>query len=212
MLHIGSAERKTAPVKGPLDLVPIAVTAFDDHRPVAAISIPAAIPVPTAMKAAVVVAELGACTAEIVPVTELTTIPIAADANANTKFLGAGYGGRRNRNSRQGCERKTKLSHVPSSRSCPRENGGTESLFLEETRRFDGTDIHAADNVARILRPRSPVCLSTDPTTRYSSSDVSANRGRPYVAGGPLLRRLETAVTSCAGANGLFKRMLFGTP
>jgi hypothetical protein len=35
---------------------------------------------------------------------------------------------------------------------------------------------------------------------------------RPYVVGVPLLRSWETAVTSCAGANGLVRRMLFGTP
>ena len=28
----------------------------------------------------------------------------------------------------------------------------------------------------------------------------------------PVLRSCETAVTSCAGANGLVKRMLLGTP
>ncbi len=36
--------------------------------------------------------------------------------------------------------------------------------------------------------------------------------GRPYVVGVPLLRSWETAVTSCAGANGLVKRTLLGTP
>jgi hypothetical protein len=35
---------------------------------------------------------------------------------------------------------------------------------------------------------------------------------RPYVVGVPVLSRLETAVTSCAGANGFCKRMLLGTP
>jgi hypothetical protein len=35
---------------------------------------------------------------------------------------------------------------------------------------------------------------------------------RPYVVGVPALSRLETAVTSCAGANGFSKRMLLGTP
>jgi hypothetical protein len=33
-----------------------------------------------------------------------------------------------------------------------------------------------------------------------------------YVGGAPLLRRWETAVTSCAGANGFANIMLFGTP
>jgi hypothetical protein len=78
----------------------------------------------------VVVAELGACSAKVVTITELASITVAADANANAKVLSASYGRCRNRNSREGCKRKTKLSHVPSSFSCPRENGGTESLFL----------------------------------------------------------------------------------
>ena len=33
-----------------------------------------------------------------------------------------------------------------------------------------------------------------------------------YVVGVPLFKSCETAVTSCAGAKGLVKRMLFGTP
>jgi hypothetical protein len=33
-----------------------------------------------------------------------------------------------------------------------------------------------------------------------------------HVEGAPQLRRLETAVISCAGANGLVNRMLLGTP
>ena len=33
-----------------------------------------------------------------------------------------------------------------------------------------------------------------------------------YVVGVPVLRSCETAVTNCAGANGLVKRMLLGTP
>jgi hypothetical protein len=33
-----------------------------------------------------------------------------------------------------------------------------------------------------------------------------------YVVGAPLLRSWETTKTSCAGANGLVKRTLLGTP
>src|SRR5712672_2113549 len=120
-------QSETAPVKGPLGLIPIAVTAlFDDYRPVAAVSIPAA------MEAAVVVTELGACTAKVITITEPDPIAVAADADADAEIFSAGYGRRRNGNRRQGCKRETKFSHVPSSsRSCPRENGGTERLFLE---------------------------------------------------------------------------------
>src|SRR4051794_18342463 len=45
-------QSETAPVKGPLGLVPIAVTAFDDDRAFAAV------PVPAAMQAAVMLTEL----------------------------------------------------------------------------------------------------------------------------------------------------------
>src|SRR5258707_12293538 len=129
-------QSETAPVKGPLGLIPIAVTAlFDDHRPVAAVSVPAA--VPAAMEAAVVVTELGACTAKVITITEPDPITVAADADADAEIFSAGYGRRRNGNRRQGCKRKTKFSHVPSSsRNCPRENGGTESLFLRSGRGF----------------------------------------------------------------------------
>jgi hypothetical protein len=34
----------------------------------------------------------------------------------------------------------------------------------------------------------------------------------PHVCGVPVFSKLETAVTSCAGAKGFPKRMLFGTP
>jgi hypothetical protein len=104
------------------------MTVLDDYRPVAAI------PIPAAMPAAVVVTELGACTAEFPTFTELTpiAISIAADANTNPEVLGGSYGRCRNGNSRERCKRKTKLSHVQTSRSCPRENGGTESLFLDK--------------------------------------------------------------------------------
>src|ERR1700687_1189257 len=42
--------------------------------------------------------------------------------------------------------------------------------------------------------------------------NASSQPRRPYVVVGPVFRRVETAVTSCAGANGLHKRMLLGTP
>ncbi len=40
----------------------------------------------------------------------------------------------------------------------------------------------------------------------------SGARDFAYVVGVPVLRSCATAVTSCAGANGLVSRMLFGTP
>jgi hypothetical protein len=107
-------ESETAPVKGPLGLIPIAVTAlFDDYRPVASV------PIPAAMEAAVVVTvtELGACTAKVITITEPTAITVATDADANAEIFSAGYGRCRNGNSRQGCKHKTKFSHVPSSLS-----------------------------------------------------------------------------------------------
>src|SRR3981189_1300439 len=118
-------QNETAPVKGPLGSIPIAVTAlFDDYRPVAAVSVPAAIP--AAMEAAVVVTELGACTAKVITITEPDPIAIAADADADAEIFSAGYGRRRNGNSRQSCKRKTKFSHVASSLVPAQEkNGGT---------------------------------------------------------------------------------------
>ena len=77
------------------------VAAFDDHRPVAAVPVPA-----------VVVTELGACTAKFPTFTELAPITVAADPNANAKVLRAGYGRCRNGNSRERSKRKTKLSYV----------------------------------------------------------------------------------------------------
>src|SRR4051795_777870 len=71
------SQSETAPVKGPLGLIPIAVTAFDDHRAFAAV------PVPAAMQAAVVLTELGACAAIIITVTEPDPVAVAADADAN---------------------------------------------------------------------------------------------------------------------------------
>jgi hypothetical protein len=60
----------------------------------------------------------------------------------------------------------------------------------------------------RIYPPQCKVCLG--------KGRVSGERGlrRPYVlvVGGLALRSWETAVTSCAGANGFGNMMLFGTP
>jgi hypothetical protein len=83
---------------------------FDNYRPVAAV------PVPPAMEAAVIVtvAELGARAAKILTITE-PAISVAADANADAEIFSTGYRRCRNGNSRQGCKRKTKFSHVPSS-------------------------------------------------------------------------------------------------
>jgi len=41
---------------------------------------------------------------------------------------------------------------------------------------------------------------------------INAAIRRPHVVGVPSLRSWETAVTSCAGANGLVRRTLLGTP
>jgi hypothetical protein len=84
------------------------------------------------MPTAVVVTVLGACTAKFPMFTELTPIAVvvAADANANADVLSGSYGRCRNGDSRERGKRETKLSHYQSSRSCPRANGGTESLFL----------------------------------------------------------------------------------
>jgi hypothetical protein len=101
---------ETAPVKGPLGLIPITVTALlDDYRPSVA-----AVPIPAAMEATVVLTEPGACSAKVVTVTE-STISVAADANANAEIFSTGYRRCRNGKSRQGCKRKTKFSHIPSS-------------------------------------------------------------------------------------------------
>jgi hypothetical protein len=91
---------------------------FDDYRSVAAV------PVPAATQAAIVsVAELRACTAKFITIAELAPISVAitAYANPNSKVLRAGYGRCCNGYRGQGGERNTKLSHVPSSRSCPGE-------------------------------------------------------------------------------------------
>jgi hypothetical protein len=94
-------------MRGRLVLIPISVTAFDDYRPVTAVPVPAAVP------AAVVVTELGACTAIVVTVPELTAfakftaIPVAADPNTNTEVLSARYGRCRNGDRRQSRKCKT---------------------------------------------------------------------------------------------------------
>ena len=49
--------------------------------------------------------------------------------------------------------------------------------------------------------------------THHALAGVDAgDAGPPYVLGVPALRSWEIAVTSCAGANGLVSRILFGTP
>jgi hypothetical protein len=138
-------QSETAPVKGPLGLIPIVVTAlFDDYRPVAAVSIPAAIP--TAMEAAVVFTELGACTAKVITIAEPDPIAVAADANADAEIFSAGYARCRNGDSRQRCKRKTKFSHVPSSSGAAQEKtvelkacsyGRAEVLMNSHSCRFE---------------------------------------------------------------------------
>src|SRR6266404_8772567 len=57
----------------------------------------------------------------------------------------------------------------------------------------------------------NPISLPYAPGPRPTPAHA-----RPYyvgaVGGLPVLRRLETAVTSCAGANGFANMMLLGTP
>jgi hypothetical protein len=79
------------------------MAAFDNHRPVAAV------PFPTAMPAAVVVTELGAGTAKFTTFTELAPIAemVAADANANAEILSGSYDRCCNGHSRKRCKRKT---------------------------------------------------------------------------------------------------------
>jgi hypothetical protein len=108
---------------------------FDDYRPVTAV------PVPTAMKAAVVITELGACAAEVVTIAEPNPITVAADADANAEIFSGGYGRCCNSNGRQGCKRNTKFSHVPSSLVAAREKTvglkacsyGRANVFNEQT-------------------------------------------------------------------------------
>src|ERR1700726_607729 len=67
-------------------------------------------------------------------------------------------------------------------------------------------------------RDRLVKCYTDDIGT-FETSMVKTDRSPlfcqlrwPYAVGVPVLRSCETAVTSCAGANGLVKRMLLGTP
>jgi hypothetical protein len=110
----------------------VVVAAFDDDGPFAAV------PIQAAMPATVVVTELGAGTAKFFMSTELAPIAVmvATEANANAKVLRGSYGRCRDGDSCERCKCKTKLSHIQSSRSCPRENGETESLFLNQIRGF----------------------------------------------------------------------------
>jgi hypothetical protein len=91
------------------------VAAFDDYRPLAAI------PIPAAMEAAVVVTvtEFRASAAKFITGAELASFvkTVAADANTDPKFLSATYGRCRNGKNRDRCKRKTKISHLQSSRS-----------------------------------------------------------------------------------------------
>jgi hypothetical protein len=123
--------KENGPVKGRIYLVPV-VVAFDDDGPFAAV------PIPAAMPATVVVTELGAGTAKFFMSAELASIAvmIATGANANAKILSGSYGRCRDGDSCERCKCQTKLSHIQSSRSCPRENGGTESLFFNQSRGF----------------------------------------------------------------------------
>src|SRR4051812_47048861 len=66
------------------------------------------------MEAAVVVTEFGAGTAKVITMAELATFmkSVAADANADPKFLRTSYGRCGNGNSRERCKCKAKLSHL----------------------------------------------------------------------------------------------------
>lgn len=85
--------RKRPRLRGRFYLIPVVVVAFDDHRPVAVV------PVPATMHAAVVITILGACTAKFPMFTELAPIAVmvASDANANAEVLSGSYGRCRNR-------------------------------------------------------------------------------------------------------------------
>jgi hypothetical protein len=85
-------KKKTAPVKeSRFYLIPVVVVAFDDHHPVAAVP----------MHAAVVVTVLGACTAKFPMFTELAPIAVVVAADANANALSGGYGRCRNGDSRE---------------------------------------------------------------------------------------------------------------
>ena len=66
-----------------------------------------------------------------------------------------------------------------------------------------GDEFHA-------VNPESAVDRTSD-TTGNSAMDPSRSEAYAEVDE-PALSSWDTAVTSCAGANGLFSRMLFGTP
>jgi hypothetical protein len=184
-------EMKTAPVRGPLGLIPIVVVAFDDYPPVVTV------PIEVAMEAAVTVTELGACAAaEIITVTELGTctpeiitvtelasmtemVTVTADANTNAKVLSTGDARCRNGNSRERCKRNTKLSHVPSSHSCPRENGGTESQFLRSAKSIRST---AGDPSAN-SRPQSAAACFT--STVFDCNIFAFDEARFFSQAGP---------------------------
>jgi hypothetical protein len=65
------------------------------------------------MEAAVVASELGPGAAKVATLTEPDSITVAADADTNAEIFSAGYVRCRHRDSRKGCKRKTKFSHVP---------------------------------------------------------------------------------------------------
>jgi hypothetical protein len=108
----------------------VVVAAFDDDGPFAAV------PIQAAMPATVVVTELGAGTAKFFMSTELAPIAVMVATDANAKVLSGSYGRCSDGDSCERCKCKAKLSHIQSSRRCPRENGETESLFLNQSRGF----------------------------------------------------------------------------
>jgi hypothetical protein len=98
---------KKAPVKGPSYLVAVVVvTVFDDDFLAAAIVVPAAVPAP------IMVTKLSARAAEFPMLAELSsiTVMIAADAKANL-FTGVGYRWCCNCDSGERCKRNTQLPH-----------------------------------------------------------------------------------------------------
>ncbi len=56
------------------------------------------------------------------------------------------------------------------------------------------------------------ICLSMILNWKFDEPRALRRTRFAYVVGVPVLRSCATAVTSCAGANGLVSRMLFGTP
>jgi hypothetical protein len=63
----------------------------------------------------------------------------------------------------------------------------------------------APQGIRWIWRPQFPPSWGRFPFERAATR-------RPHVVGVPVLRSCETAVTNCAGAKGLVRRMLSGTP